>query len=190
MIIKRKPRNILKPNNISETKSVNKRKLGFSKYRLPCDGDVPADKYYSLIVNVENYYTYSGKHVIAVYYDIAKFSDVYQKVNGVVPKDTKLKVFYIKQVYPIDSDPYIDFLESMYEALGVDYEENIDINDFIGVSEVISLGYTSKTGIGGITDRCPWEKEDFIVLYENQNTPVSSIEEYPDVECDEYGNLI
>ena len=120
----------------------------------------------------------------------AKFSDVYRKANKLFKEGEKLKVLYIKQIYTLDSDPHRRFLESMYDALNLDYEEDIDLNDCIGQTEWISIGYLSSTGIGGIQQRTPWEDEDFIYLHEENNATVTSSSNSIDVEYDEYGNAI
>ena len=171
-------------------KEIPKKQLGFGKYRLPRVDEVPADYYCSEIVHIEETLTRAGNEAIAVFYDIAKFSDVYRKVNGLRKCGEVLKVHYIKQIYPINSEPYRSFLESMYEALGLDYEDDIDLNDCIGVQEAISLAYGSVSGIGGIQERCPVDEEYFKELYEESNIAVAYSDGCSDVECDEYGNPI
>ena len=191
MKIQRKARNIVRPCTTSNTKTSQNKKLGYGKYRLPNIDDVPADQYYSMIVHIENTTTSrSNKKAVAVYYDIAKFSDVYRKVNKFFKEGEKVKELYIKQIYPLSSDSYILFLEAMHDALNVSYEEDIDLNDCIGVTECISLGYSNFSPIGGIQQRYPWEYGDFKYLYEEENSTVASSDDGIGLECDEYGNII
>lgn len=195
MKIKRQPRKIVMHRASVKTgapvkKDIPKKKLGFGKYRLPRTDEVPPGLYYSVIAHIEETLTRAGNEAIAVFYDIAKFSDVYRKVNGLRQCGEVLKVLYIKQIYPTNSEPYRSFLESMYDALGLDYEDDIDLNDCIGVQEAISLAYGSVSGIGGIQKRFPVDEEYFIELYKESNIVVASSDERSDVECDEYGNHI
>ena len=195
MKIKRQPRKIDMHRASVKTgapvkKDIPKKKLGFGKYRLPRTDEVPPGLYYSVIAHIEETLTRAGNEAIAVFYDIAKFSDVYRKVNGLRQCGEVLKVLYIKQIYPTNSEPYRSFLESMYDALGLDYEDDIDLNDCIGVQEAISLAYGSVSGIGGIQKRFPVDEEYFIELYKESNIVVASSDERSDVECDEYGNHI
>ena len=195
MKIQRSPRKIVMHRTSTKTdvpakKDIPKKKLGFGKYHLPRMDEVPADYYCSEIVHIEETLTRAGNEAIAVFYDIAKFSDVYRKVNGLRQCGEVLKVLYIKQIYPTNSEPYRSFLESMYDALGLDYEDDIDLNDCIGVQEAISLAYGSVSGIGGIQKRFPVDEEYFIELYKESNIVVASSDERSDVECDEYGNHI
>lgn len=195
MKIERQPRKIVMHRAAMKTsapvkKDIPKKKLGFGKYRLPYIDEVPADWYCSEIVHIEETFTRAGDEAIAVFYNVAKFSDVYRKVNGLRKSGEKMKVFYIKQIYPINSDPHRQFLESMYDALDLDYEDDIDLGDCIGVEEAISLAYGSVSGIGGIQKRCPIDEDYFIELYEQSNEAVASSEECSGIEYDEYGNAI
>lgn len=159
MKIVRKTRNIANSRTAIKVSSPQNKKLGYGKYRLPKADDIPADRYYSVIVRIENTVTSgSNKKAIAVYYDIAKFSDAYRKANKLFKEHEKLKVLYIKQIYPLDSEAYVRFLESMYDALNSDYEDDIDWNDCIGITEWISLGYGRYSEIGGIQKRGLWEE--------------------------------
>ena len=186
MIIKRKATQIPTGATSANNKLPQTGNLGYGKYRLPLEADVPPDQYYSEIVHIENTTTRSDKEAIAVYYKITKFSDVFKKANNLLKKGEKLKIYYIKQIYPIDSEAYLDFIESMYEALELPYDVQIDMDQCVGVTEDISLGYTSRSGIGGINARRYWEDDDFIALYQYQYGDSS----YPSVEYDEYGNEI
>ena len=191
MKIKRKTKNIVKPCAVSKTPSSQNKKLGYGKYRLPNIDDVPADYYYSIIMHIEDTVTSrTNKKAIAVYYDIAKFSDVYKKANKLFKDGEKLNVLHIKQIYPLDSDAYILFLEAMHKALNIDHEHDISWDDCIGISEWISLGYTSTYGIGGIQERTLWDDEDFIYMYEEEHATVTSSNDSIDWEYDEYGNVI
>ena len=188
MKIQRKARNIV--NNRASVKMIlpQNKKLGFSDYCLPYVEIVPADRYYSKIVHIEDAVTRSGKKAIAVYYKIIKFSDMYQKVNKL--SDRKTKILHIKQIYPLDSQPYVDFLQAMHEALGIAYEEELDMEQIINVTETIEISYSSYSGIGGISSRGYWDRENFIELYQEKNAHISTIDEYHDIEYDEYGNVI
>lgn len=192
MKIQRKPRNIVSPCTTIKTTLPQNKALEYVKYRLPTVDNVPTDRYYSMIVHIETTTTYrSNKKAIAVYYDIAKFSDVYRKANKLFKKDDeKIKVLYIKQIYPLDSDAYPLFLKAMHEALYLSDEEDIDLMNCIGVTEWISLGYSNFSPIGGIQQRSPWEYEDFKYLYEEENSTVTSSDDGIGLECDEYGNII
>ena len=179
--------------NSSNTRKSPHLTLGYGKYILPRDGNIPAGFYYSEIVFIEDTITKRDKPAKIVYYKIAKFSDVYQKVNGIAPKGKSLNVLYIKQIYSTESEAYRSFLESMYEALGADYEEEIDESEFIGISEAISIGYVSKGDIGGIIDRTPYNEDDFVNLYIAEQDKCSyseeKYEEYDEYDNEEYINL-
>ena len=84
------------------------------------------------------------------------------------------------------------FLEAMYEALNIAFDETINFEDCIGLREAITIGYTSRSGIGGILQRCPFDEQDFINMYELEQEKYASAIPVDDdgVECDEYGNLI
>ena len=195
MVIKRKSRNIAvnKAKTQANTYlSMPQRALGYGEYIFPNIDDVPADQYYSVISHIENAHTRAGEQAIAVYYDIAKFSDVYRKINKLSKKNEQIKILKIKQLYPLESDPYMRFLEAMYEALNIAFDETINFEDCIGLREAIKIGYTSRSGIGGILQRCPFDEQGFIDMYEDEQEKYSSAipveDEY--VECDEWGNWI
>ena len=190
MIIKRKSNYAVSTDIAVKRRLPQNKKLGYGKYILPRSNVVPADQYYSEIVHIEDTTTRAEKEAIAVYYKIVKFSDAYQKANSLGKHDGKLNIFYIKQIYPLDSDAYRLFLEAMYNYLEIDYEDDIDLELCIGLTEAISIGYTSPTGIGGINSRCYWDDEAFVELYQEQYAPASNIDDCNDVEYDEYGNVI
>ena len=191
MKIQRKTKNIVTSPTTLETKLPQNKKLGYGKYRFPNIDVVPADQYYSIIEHIEDTVTArSNKKAIVVYYDIAKFSDVYRKANKLFKNGEKLKKLYIKQVYPLDSDAYRLFLEAMYDALNLSYEEDIALMDCVGQTECIFIGYTSSTGVGGIQKRYPWNDEDFIYLYQENNPTNINVYGDCDLEYDEYGNII
>ena len=167
-----------------------RKKPGWSQYVFPREDTVPPDSYYSEIVKIENTITYSKEKAIAVYYKIAKFSDVYKKANHLSEKNEKLKILYIKQVYPINSDAYDRFIDTMYEELGLNDDENITVDDCIGLTEAISIGYISRSGIGSIMDRCYWDEECFVEQYQEQQQICSGDNDYYGIEYDEYGNVI
>ena len=165
-------------------------KMGWSKYILPTEDIVPADRYFSKIMHIERTNTYLKEEAFAVYYSIAKFSDVYKKVNNLFEHNEKPNVLYIKQIYPLESDRYCAFMEAMYDALELDDDEEIPMDRCIGITENILIGYRSGSGIGGITDRCRWSKEDFEEYYQQQQQIYASSNDYYGIEYDEYGNMI
>lgn len=185
MVIKRK--STINKANINRS-LLQSRTLGYGKYCFPEAETVPPDYYYSKIVHIGNKRTVSGKEAIAVYYIIAKFSDVYNKINKLCDKGKKINELHIKQVYPLDSDAYEKFLEDMYKELGLDYDEEITMDMCIDLTEAITIGYISASGIGGITSRRYWDEESFLELYEKEQERFKPA--YDDIECDEYGNLI
>ncbi len=188
MKIQRKTRNVAN-NRIPIKKSLPQNKtLGFSDYRLPYVDTIPADQYYSKIVHIEATLTRSGKKAIAVYYKIIKFSDMYQKVNKLSDRETK--ILHIKQIYPLDSQPYVDFLQAMHDILGIAYEDELDIEQVINITEAIKISYSSSSGIGGISSRMYWNRKGFIKLYQDKIATTSAINDHYDVEYDEYGNVI
>ena len=186
MVIKRK--STINKANINRNLPQS-RTLGYGKYYFPEAETVPPDYYYSKIVHIENKRTVSGKEAIAVYYIIAKFSDVYNNINNLCDKSKKINKLYIKQVYPLDSDAYEKFLEDMYDELGLDYSEEISHDMCIGLTEAYSICYRSPTGIGGITSRTYWDEDNFVELYKQEQERLSSAYAQ-ELECDEYGNLI
>ena len=164
-------------------------KLGYGGYMLPQYDNVPAGDYYSRITNVERI-TSKGKPGISVCYKMMKFQDAYQKVNNIYKSNQDPKIYKIKQIYPFDSQAYDRFLEAMYEALELDYKEDIALEDIIGITEVIGISYSKHSDIGGISTRRPWDEESFVYLYNKNNAPNPPIDNYYDVEYDEYGNVI
>ena len=138
------------------------KKLGFSKYVLPKIDDVPAGHYYSRIENVENSMTWRKEKAITVYYRISPRVEIYKKANNLLPKGTKVRRYFIRQVYPIGSSYYDTFITAMYDDLGKSYDEDIDFDEIIGLTELIILSYEKPDGIGGISQRCYYEDEDFI----------------------------
>ena len=188
MKIKRKAKNTENNRTSAKMKLPQNKKLGFSDYRLPYADTIPADQYYSKIVHIEDTVTRSGKKAIAVFYKIIKFSDMYQKVNKLY--DCKTKRLHIKQIYPLDSQPYVDFLQAMHETLDIAYEDELDMEQVINVTEAIKISYTSSSGIGGISSRVYWDRESFVELYQEYTAPIQTANKYNDIEYDEYGNVI
>ena len=179
-------------SNTSSANDLQNNLLKHFKYLYPREDVIPPDYYYSEIVDIQNTVTSKGRKAKNVFYKIARFWDMYRKVNGLLKEGEKIKTFKIKQTYPIDSDYYLYFLNSMCTALKITENEYCDDyeNDFIGISEYISIGYDNTSNIGGIQLRKPWYEDDFIALYEEKNAPLEYLPEYLDVEVDEYGNLI
>ena len=190
MVIVKRNRNNCNNRAIASKTLHRNKKPRWSKYVFPKEDIVPADRYYSVITHIEHTHTYSNKEAIAVYYKIMKFSDAYNAINTLSYDDSKLQYLYIKQVYPIESDAYDRFLASMYEESGLDDDEEITMDMCIGLTESICIGYVSRTGIGGITDRCYWDDKLFVEYYQHQQQTYTAANDDYGIEYDEYGNQI
>ena len=186
-IVRRAGCNNSSTNVSTSGNTLSRIKPGWSQYVFPREDTVPADTYYSLIVHIEHTLTQSKREkAIAVYYDIAKFSDYNKKANKLFKNGEKLNVLHIKQVYPIESDAYDRFVDAMYEELGLDSNEEITFDMCIGLTEAITIGYVSRTGIGGINSRRYWDDKAFVEYYNYQQEAYASAYE----DYDEYGNPI
>ena len=189
MVIKRKNTIVKNENSVINNTLPKSRNLGYGEYVLPIHEEVPSGDYYSLITNVEKI-TSKGKPAISVCYKMMTFKDAYQEANNIYQGSKKPKIYKIRQIYPFDSQAYDRFLEAMYEALELDYKEDINLEDIIGITEVIGISYSKHSDIGGISTRTPWDDESFVYLYNKNNALNPPIDNYYDVEYDEYGNVI
>ncbi len=159
--IKKKKQNKteLEPKTKINNKNENRlRSTGYSKYKFPFYDEIPAGNYFSEIKYARFMTTSTGKTALEVGYKFMDAIMCYKKVNGKLPKDTKIDSYYIKQVYPENSLFYEAFVDSMADALDAD---NFEIDDVIGITEYISLAY-DKSDIGGFKQRMPFDIEDFI----------------------------
>lgn len=144
---------------ITGKKARNFKSNGLSKYKYPVYDEVPAGDYFSKITSAKFTQTQKGKDAVEVLYEIKDGITCYKIANGKLPLDAENKPYYIKQLYPEDTQYYDSFVDSMSEALNVD---DFDIEDIIGTTEYVHLSY-DKSNIGGYSDRMPFEWEDFIV---------------------------
>ena len=189
-------RNIYTSRASNSNKLPTSKNMGFSKYVLPKVDTVPGGHYYSIIKKVENSLTWKKEKAITVYYRISPCPEVYKKVNNLLPEGTKITRYYIRQVYPIGSSYYDTFITAMYEELGQSYDEDIEFDEIVGLTELIILSYEKLDGIGGISERCYYKDEDFIdARYSNNlddevcedgedciETPQNSSDKYIDEE--------
>lgn len=178
-------RNIVLRQKNDSRKLPTSKKLGFSKYVLPKMDNVPAGDYYSMIENVENSVTRRQEKAITVYYRISPRVEIYKKANNLLPKGTKVRRYFIRQIYPIGSSYYDAFITAMHDELGKSYDEGIDFDEIIGLTELIILSYEKLDGIGGISQRCYYEDEDFInpSYSDNQNSEISDEGETSQESC-------
>lgn len=176
----------------SSVKLPKPRAWGFGSYQFPYIDDVPADLYFSEIVCVEECETTKGKKGITVFYTMVNFFVAYRAINKIALPTDGDKHYYIKQTYTYDSTYYTDFIEAMCEAMNFQVEEDEEYLDFgfeelIGIREAIKLSYKDSNGIGSITERSPWNRQDFVDKYQRQ---LAAEEEYrvatSAVEADEY----
>lgn len=193
-IVVKRNMSAIQPNN--SNKLPTSKKLGFSKYVLPKVDIIPGGNYYAMIDRAEKSLTWKKEEAITVYYRISPCPEVYKKVNNLLPKGTKITIYYIRQVYPIGSSYYDTFITAMYNELGKSYDEDIELDEIIGLTELIILSYEKLNGIGGISQRCYYTDEDFIddryssnlddkVCEASENfkkVPSNSPEEYSDEE--------
>ena len=162
-----------KSNNSGVLKS-----SGLGKYKYPTCDIVPPNTYFSKVKKVENVILKSGKKALRVYYILKDFIKCHKMVNELIPADTHIEKYYIKQDYPLGTQYYETFLDSMDEALnkgGIGFS----IEEIIGITEYVTLAY-GKCDIGGFTHRRPFVYDDFVALYQ------SSISSYEEIEEDEY----
>ncbi len=150
---------------------------GLGLYRLPRCGEMPPGNYYSEVIHATYVTTKAGDKAVKVYYTLMDAIDCYQVANNIRPADTVIKKHYVIQVYPYGSTPYLDFTDSMAEALGLGYGVSFSLEDIIGVTEYVTLSFTSKGGIGGFDSRAPFKWSDFKRLSKNQT--VSDDEDEP-----------
>ncbi len=172
-------RNIKKINSNSATNIPQRKTLksnGRSKYKLPSYSDVPSGNYFSEIVYAGFTTTGKGKPAIEVHYKMISSAAAYKKANGIPLDEKDSKVYYVKQIYPEGTEFYDSFIDSMDEALGCDGEE-FDIEEVVGVTEYVSIGYDAGCDIGGIKRRDPCDFEDFI---KEEEPDEESEDEYED----------
>ena len=94
--------------------------------------------------------------------------------NGFLPPDTINKSFYVKQIYPVGTSYYEDFVDSMSESLGYYDGEEFTLEEIIGRTEYVNIAYDSyNSDLGGIKGRCPMSWKEFIQLNTKKKTAVS-----------------
>jgi len=195
-------RNIKRINTIIKNDSNQSTKLrstGRGKYVFPFCDEIPPDIYFSEIKDARNTLTKSGKDAVEVFYVMRNASICSQVVNGINPNEEKKKLYYVRQIYPIDTEYYEHFEDAMSDALQLDGEA-FDLNDIIGVTELVSLSYKFSQSIGGFDDRKPWTVDDFAIskeyeedcgeygedIYNEESYNESYFDEYCDENCEGY----
>ncbi len=160
MFIKRNIKKIKGDSNRNKFQSPKLRSTGRGKYVFPKYPYIPAGKYFSKITDARRIITQSNRDAIEVFYEIKNATICYQIANGILPEDTEIETYYIKQVYPIGTQYYEDFIDSVDEFLEIG-GDMFGLEDAIGVTELVSLAY-SNSNVGGFHGRCPFEMDDFI----------------------------
>ena len=175
MIIKRKQQRNIKRTSQAKNTTLNiantprmLKSTGLSKYKFPMCDEVPPGNYFSKVTSAKYTITSSGKDAVEVLYELKDGITCYNIANGKLPKNTKIKSFYIKQTYPLGTQFCDAFIDSMAEALGV---EEFEPQKTIGVTEYVALAY-DKNDIGGFIDRSPFEFEDFVQVNSDDNNDV------------------
>ena len=149
--------------SVSQPSSLKARSTGLGKYRFPQIDDVPGGYYISRIMHIKDSPTKRGNTAVEVFYKLLPLQYCYQVVNNMIAEDPNMKPYYIRQKYPKNSIFYDAFIDKMFEALELDDEDELDLNEVIGLEEKIQLSYTSETAFGGITDRVACSLNDLII---------------------------
>lgn len=158
-------RNIKKVNankrSMSKIHSNSIKSNGWGKFKFPIQDEVPEDRYVSRIMNVQETVTRKGEQAIAVFYKLESVVQCYKRVRNLLPDDYKKTYYHIKQVYPKEGQFFEDFSDAMsLELFGIEGCE-FNIEDIIGIEEIIELSYTAYSKIGGISKRNPVNYEAF-----------------------------
>lgn len=167
-----------KKRNPAEVKSQPRRLIssGRGKYKYPVIDEVPAGYYFSKIDGATFTTTSKGKDAIEVLYELKDYTTCYKIATGMLPKDTEIKTYYIKQTYPEETQYYYAFTDSMADALeGKDFLPE----DVIGVTEYVTLAY-DKSPIGGFTKRLYLTWEEFVEACKSQEEKNRRVYEYYD----------
>lgn len=123
----------------------------YYSYSYPYEDDVPESWYYSIITDVRKPPDCGYKSYVDVYYKIAKTEVLNAYLDGYIEAD-KVKYYFIRQRYVINSVHYREFSTAMHEALG---KRKFGAKDLIGVTEGFHLVYEKEGSIGSIRSRQP-----------------------------------
>lgn len=176
MYIKRNIKKRTTGQSANTTQHQSLRSTGQSKYKLPIYSDVPPGNYFSEIVYAGFTTTSKGKPAIEVHYKMISSAAAYKKANGIPLDEKDSKVYHVKQIYPEGTEFYHSFIDSMDEALAREGEE-FTLDEVVGVTEYVSIGYDEGCDIGGIKRRHPCDFEDFI---KEEEPDEESEDEYED----------
>lgn len=161
MYIKRNVKKIPVNNTGFHSQSQKLKSTGLGKYRYPTCDMVPSGIYFSEITSVKNTTTNNGKPAIDVTYVIRNASICRDIVNGILPENVEKKLYYIKQRYHENTTHYESFVDAMSQALGLKENEEFDIDNTVGLTELISLSYCTSNSLGSIDARKPFSSDDF-----------------------------
>lgn len=149
--------------SVNQPSSLKVKGRGLGKYSFPQMNEVPGGYYMSRIMYIQDSPTKKGTDAVEVCYKLLPLQYCFQVVNNMIAEDPNMKPYYIRQKYPKDSIFYDAFIDKMFEALELDDEDELDLNDVVGLEEKIQLSYTSETAYGGITDRVACSLNDLII---------------------------
>ncbi len=158
-------RNIKKRNPaevISQPRRITSNNQG--KYKYPIIDEVPPGHYFSKIDGAAFTITSKGKDAVEVLYELKDYTTCYKIATGMLPEDTEISSYYIKQTYPEKTQYYDTFADSMAEALGA---KEFLPEEVINITEYVTLAYDKST-IGGFTKRFYLTWEEFVEICKSQ----------------------
>ena len=131
----------------------------YGKYSLPLCGEVPGSYYFSTVKHARPTKTQAKDDAIEVLYEMKYGPTIYKIANKIVPKDTHIETYYVKQIYIIGSTYFEEFVDAMADCIGL---IDFDYEDVKNVTEYVELGYGDKSDIANIKVRCPMTSKEFI----------------------------
>ena len=146
---------------------------GRGKYRLPQEDEIPADTYVSRIMAATETVTRSGKKAIEVLYKLQQYTECYREVNGLSNCDYSY-YYYIKQIYTYGTQFYDEFVDAMANALNITRGNTFTLEQIVGITEAVKLGYYGNSKFGSFMGRCRICYEDLLKKPDNvvDETPV------------------
>ena len=175
---------------------------GYENHKFILDGYIPAGHYYCKLVRAFIRKTEATKKpALEVLYKIRSLSACYKIINDKTATKEEKVIYYIKEVYPLHTDYYKNFLVAMRKALGLRKNEKMTTEDVVGVEERIFIGFDGNSKFGSIKSREPFVYEDYIEYHEelmqddedvendnaHQDNIVQSNEREQTEEDDDYG---
>lgn len=150
----------------------------YADYSFILDGEVPAGYYYSKIVHAEPMVTKSkNEPAVMVFYKIKGLRACYKILNGEKPTKKENKIYRVKEVYPMSTQYYKNFVRAMQITLGLSKQSKPTTKDVVGVEEHIFIGFDGPGKFGSIKNREPFIRENYIEdeVDEHEDTDLSAV---------------